>query len=160
MSLNRFSACTLKFSEYFLLFAFPGPPNIPPRPPPPPKGPPKPPPNPPPPWPPPPPGGRAPPGVSTLGPIPNVRPTRKLTATADGLLPSEMGMGDSPDPGARSNVPKPVCTTLLVVAGAVVYEGRSLKKLSPVRSYGDVTLYGRPACAMRNGLKVIPHGPL
>ena len=103
------------------------------RAPPPPNGPPNPPPNPPP-RPPPPPGGALPDADSTLGPMPKVRPTRRFTATEDGLLPRDMGTIGSPAWGTTFRAPKLVCTTLLAVADGPAYEGRSLKKLSPVRS--------------------------
>src|SRR5271170_1987083 len=125
ISLSRFRACTLKFSEYFFEFAFAPPPKPPRPPPPPPKGPPPKPPKPPPPRPPPPPPEDGPPGDSTLGPIPNVRPTRRFTATEDGLLPIETGSSVSPDCGSTSSAPKPVCTTLLAAAVVPAYDGRS-----------------------------------
>src|SRR4029077_14354217 len=104
MLLNRFSACTLKFNEYFrpVLVG----PNIPP-------GPPRPPPPPPrPPGPSPPPGGAPPrrpppsgpppipagfgPLDSTFGPIPIARLTLRLNANADDPVPRFTGTNFSP----------------------------------------------------------------
>src|SRR5579863_4430941 len=139
-------------------------------------GPPPPPPNPPgpkpPPGPPRPPRGGPPPGGgppsalpedSSFGPMPNDRLKRRFTATDAGLFPSLIGSSVSPLSGWTSRQPNDVGIYRPLVASLVQSElsatpGRSLMKLSPVRSRPVTTLYGRPVCATMNGLKRRFHG--
>src|ERR1035437_3238101 len=153
MLLNRFNAWALKLSEYLWpVFALPPimprppppnppPPNPPPPCPPPPPGPPPiPPPGPPPPGPPPLP---QPPSDSSFGPMPKARLIRRFTAIAAGPLPIFPGMIVSPAWGIVLKQPEEVCTYCVedpVQLEAETIEGRSLKKLSPVKSFGETKL--------------------
>ena len=95
-----------------------------------------------------------------FGPMPKERLMRRFTATEAGPFSRLTGIMVSPDCGTVSKLPKPVWTTLPAIDDAVAKEGRSLKKLSPVRSLLVVMLNGLPDWAIRNGLKLMPHGPV